>query len=144
MDRVIGIDGSRPDGMLSNISEQRFECRYQVDIKAELTSEQGETSFCAITNLSLSGFQLRLAAAAVKVIMPPSQSHGLHQPVHFQLDFTVPTTQCVDAPVTIDSAMVYCRRVSQDSFVIGAKFCQFKQNSDVILQDYIEHFASRH
>lgn len=115
--------------------------RYRTDIGAKLTTELGERTKCRLTNLSLAGLCIELSAKAMHTVMPARQAHDIRQPVHFQIDFNVPTSQCSDAPVAIDCTLIYCRRSHPAVFVIGAKFCQFQPASDLVLQDFIEHYA---
>jgi len=118
--------------------EQRLEPRYHADLNASLHSEQGLKSRCLLTNISLSGLQLQLSAAAVQQLMPVDCTHPLHQPVHFKIEFQVPTSQCLDSPVSIDCGMIYCRRHNTSEFILGAKFIHFYHSGDLVLKDYIE------
>ena len=118
--------------------EQRIEPRYHANVKASLHSEQGLKSHCLLTNLSLSGLQLQLSAVAVQQLMPVDYTHSLHQPVHFKIEFQVPTSQCLDSPVSIDCSMIYCRRHNASEFLLGAKFSHFHNSGDLVLKDYIE------
>ena len=121
--------------------EARVERRYRTSISALLISEQGERVRSCLSNISLSGIQLQLGPAAVQMLMPATRAHDLHQPVHFQIEFCVPTSQCLDSPVHIDCTLIYCRRHSTAGFVVGAKFCEFQQHSDLVLRDYIESYG---
>lgn len=126
---------------LASDLDNRAAPRYRTDIAARLTTELGERTRCHLTNLSLTGLSIELSVEAMHTLMPAQQTHDLHQPVHFQIEFSVPTSQCSDAPVAIDCTLIYCRRSRSQLFIVGAKFCEFQPCSDLILQDYIEHYA---
>lgn len=143
MDTLTVING-RPRGgtlSLSTDLDHRAAPRYQTDIAAKLTTELGERTQCRLTNLSLTGLCVELSIGAIHTLMPAQQAHDIHQPVHFQIEFNVPTSQCSDAPVIIDCTLIYCRRSQPEVFVVGAQFCEFQPASDLVLQDYIEHYA---
>lgn len=143
MEKLAVINGTSSNEALPLVTDldHRAAPRYQTDIAAKLTTELGERTQCRLTNLSLTGLCVELSVGAIHTVMPAQQAHDIHQPVHFQIDFSVPTSQCADAPVVIDCTLIYCRRSQPTVFVVGAKFCEFQPASALVLQDYIEHYA---
>lgn len=122
-------------------TEPRREARYHTHFHACTVSEQGEVISCRLVNLSLSGLQLQLSARAMPRLLPVKCGHDLHQPVHFRVDFTVPTLHSGNTLISIDCMLIYCRRHTCVNFVIGVKFVEFHQGCDKALRDYIEHYG---
>ncbi len=143
MEKLTVIGGASINETLPLVTDldHRVAPRYQTSIAAQLTTELGERTRCRLTNLSLTGLCVELSVGAIHAVMPAQQAHDIHQPVHFQIEFSVPTSQCSDAPVVIDCTLIYCRRSQPAVFIVGAKFYEFQPASALVLQDYIEHYA---
>lgn len=121
--------------------EQRMHTRYKLTGKARITTESGECIWCQMSDISRSGLQISGDSHALKTLLPHFHRPDWKTPVGFEIEFSVPTSQCLDAPVTLECAVIYCRRIKADEFSIGAQFKQFAQGAEGILEDFLCHVA---
>ena len=121
--------------------EKRISARYKTDFSAQVTTKTGEDFPVNVSNISLSGLQLRCDHYLVKALMSKLEPHTVSNPIRFFLHFTVSTTQRTHVPVDITCQQVYLRRLGNDSFLLGCMFESFEHDCELDLQDHLQNFG---
>lgn len=111
--------------------ERRFHPRFDVDLPVSISfaDEECILDTCAI-NLSLSGMQVQASKTVVDSIL----QHCQH-PAEFYV--SINTEQLSFEKIKV--RLIINRRISQQAFQLGLKFCGPSQEQQSSLNDYIQH-----
>ena len=122
-------------------NEGRLQPRFRTDFKATLTTSSGEQIGVVITNISLSGLQLKGDDALPFKLFADRHQQRTPKLANFTIKFAVPTTTRDQAVIDIQCQPVYIRRVSKECSLVGSQFCHFNRQTEADLADYINHFG---
>ena len=122
-----------------SIEDRRNAPRFAVSLKGTITTSDDHVSDIEVSNISSSGLQIIVAQAEFPSIFPRNSQTNSLTPVKIELNFNLPERR---KSIKIFCGIVYVKKASIDQCKVGFRFEQFYRQSDLDLEDFIEHCAT--
>ncbi len=116
------------------IVERRIADRFTVDLPAIAEVKSGDECTVEITNISASGIQLQVHNHVMPMLLPNIDREFKVDTVPFVLRASLPGTL---GEVEIRIGIVYIKRISMVESVIGCRFEEFYNHSEIQLEQFL-------
>ena len=112
----------------------------RIDLKGEASILlAGVTENGAMRNLSRSGIQLECHHQLIQQLSEFKSNAGVFP--DFELEFSLPSADESSKKIKSTCAVSYCRRQSQDSYLLGLNFISIAEQDESELVKYVEKGA---
>lgn len=122
--------------IMMTLVERRIAERYEVALNARIIAGGKEATVALVTNISMSGIQVKVENSAIPHLMPAIDRANKLDTIPVEIEVELPNP--FDA-VNIRLGIVYFNRVSLSHSVIGCRFEDFLNQSARTLSEYILH-----
>lgn len=115
----------------------RHHLRVPADFIAHVETERGEERAIAIANISRAGIMLDCDQEALETLLPNAIRLAPQDPIALSVQFDLPLSTSGLASISNDMHVIYCRRLSRDSFHVGLEFNDLDAEQIILLEKFI-------
>jgi len=130
------------DGNALSTPDRRADLRLEVNLPAQLRTVDGQSFSAIVSNLSRSGLQLTLSTPHTARMLPNVDRDQKNIPVCIDVEFDATLAESV-AQISVQCGIVYLRRTSQETCIIGVKFREFYRGSEEPLAGFYLELLER-
>lgn len=118
--------------------ERRSAPRFEVSIPGQACTQDSHCSFIQITNISASGLQFIVAQPEMPWLLPNVSDVNNMNPVSIRLTIEIQQDQ---EKVKVQCGIVYIRRNSRDTCIVGCRFEEFVEDGQIRLEAYVSEIG---
>jgi len=118
--------------------EIRNHPRLRVHLAAEVVTDSHATEV-TITNMSKSGLQLECGQDLIEAMMPDIKHPSPNKAIHIKVNVDLKQKTKGKSPVSMACAIIYSRRLSQKTHVLGCTFNDTGSKGKKQLLNFLQH-----
>ena len=120
-----------------SVVERRRKPRYHVDLPCEVVCEDGSLTRGRISDISLSGLQIKGDTVFIHVLYPNDQRPDWRTPLQIEVRFSLPGPKQIMTDVSLRCQLVYCKRGDTDLYKVGCQYLQIGQDAQQAMENFI-------
>ncbi len=122
--------------IMMSLVERRVAERYEVALRARVTTNHKDSFSALVSNLSMSGIQIKVENSLIPQLMPAIERANKIDTIPVEVEVELPE---LFKAVTIKLGIVYFNRISLTHSVVGCRFEGFVKEGARTLSEYILH-----
>ena len=119
--------------------ERRRAPRFEVALSGTAITSSNHRCKIEVSNISSSGLQFSVDQFEIPHLFPTISEQNAMDPIHLELAIQLPGES---ENLALKCGIVYVQRQSVDKCIVGCRFEEFMEQSNLKLENYIQHLSN--